>query len=110
MVGKETPPSVSARRQALKQAQAGDIAELKATLAEQARAFQAFIARPKVSPDSGTGNGAAGAPPSVQSDGQKNLIIAAPGGSVIFESAKCDAADLCQLQREHQSLMDKFQD
>jgi len=100
----------NAQMAALKQAQAADIIELKATLAEQALAFQAFVARPKVSPDSGNdGNGADGAP-SVQSDGKNNLIMSAPGGSVSFESAKCDVADLCQLQREHKSLMDKFQD
>jgi len=101
----------NAQMAALKQAQADDVAELKATLAEQARAFQAFVARPTVPPDAGNNNGDNGAPPpSVQSDGKNNLIMSALGGSVIFESAKCDVADLCQLQREHKSLMDKFQD
>jgi hypothetical protein len=96
-------------------AQAADIASLKASLAEQTLVFQEFTARPNVAPsvaslgcpDGNTADSSC-AQPSVQSDGDNNLIMAAPGGSVSFASAECDIADLCQLQREHQSLMDKF--
>lgn len=95
---------------ALKQAQAENVAELKATLAEQALAFQAFITRPRVPPNIDDGSKDGARAPSVQSDEDNNLIMAAKGGKVIFESASCEAADLCQLQREHQSLMDKFQE
>jgi len=91
--------------------QADDIAELKAALAEQVRAFQAFAARPSIAPASGLACGekdAAACAPSVQSDGNGDLILAAPAGAVSFQTSECEVTDLCKLQREHKSLMDKF--
>lgn len=91
--------------------QADDIAELKASLAEQVRAFQAFAARPSIAPASGLTCGekdASACAPSVQSDGNGDLILAAPAGAVSIQTSECEVTDLCKLQREHKSLMDKF--
>ena len=86
----------------------GQVDELRALLADS---FSRPVAAPADIASTGCRAPGASCPPTVEAGGNGGgggLVLNALGGSVVFESAECEATDLCKLANDLAALLTKF--
>ena len=76
-----------------------------------ADSFSRPVAAPADIASTGCRAPGASCPPTVEAGGNGGgggLVLNALGGSVVFESAECEATDLCKLANDLAALLTKF--